>query len=788
MRGVPLDTLVDRLRAEIGHSTNPAVGINSRDYLVQVLRRTQDRLWEEYDWSHLKVSRDIDTQAGVRYYSCPNDLMYERIIEVAFKYGDDWHPLTHGIDEAEYSVWDSDRGIKSWPLIKWDIAEDTGVVDDIGVIEIWPVPSRSKSSTDGQIRLTGFRNIAQMVDGASKCELDGTLIVLMAAAEIQARQNQADAQIKLQAAQSLLSRLMNQTSNKKKSTSFNSGEQSCSSQFRPREISSVTSYGSGGGGTPGTPPYDLSQNFLNNLGDVNTFPIEGHVLTWDQATKQWISKAPETSTPSEGVEEAPIDGKPYLRRDASWEIAAEVTGDFVPRDGSTPMYGNLEIELSEAGDIDGLTIKSTQDSGTDMHLRIGGARSSSGDNVANVDFMNYANQSTGGEYELASIQAGDPLGDAAQKDGELRFYTSKGGVLFKHMELASNGNLNIYTRNSTLWREEEDDSEIRVEVYAKGGDDNIQRGGIRLFDTDGNYSAPGTEGASNTAVIELRSYGYQSGLQGAALVMGPNSGTSTSNQDFTAISGFNNLRSNKDSASFFIGGTGAKRWTWLGNNIDQGAGIKGLEEIGLHIDRPAGGQEDLLWAGINGRETLRIDKDGHLRMTEELGTNFYPSGIICSPAGSAANDWGGSISLNDNILFGVCNPDETDGRFGGAVDTFCFDYGFAKKNFAQLDGAVFRGSVRIENNADLIMGSGTSNFYHSGIIAEFEAGINQNSGPIFNLPDLSEGKWGSSRLLAANKGYVDDVAAAALNDALTEIDSLKKTLAALTSRLEAAGL
>ena len=66
MRGIRLDELVDRLRAEVGHSTNAQVGQNSADYLIQVLSRTQRRLDEEYDWQHLKVHRDITVVAGQR--------------------------------------------------------------------------------------------------------------------------------------------------------------------------------------------------------------------------------------------------------------------------------------------------------------------------------------------------------------------------------------------------------------------------------------------------------------------------------------------------------------------------------------------------------------------------------------------------------------------------------------------------------------------------------------------------------------------------------------------------
>ncbi len=366
MRGVRLDDLVTDLRAEIGHSTNPSVGINARDYLVQVLRRTQDRLWEEYDWAHLKVSRDIVLQAGQRYYSVPVDLHYERIVEVGFKYGDTWHKLGHGIDERCYSTYDSDRDERSWPVAKWDVAEDTGAVDDIGVIEVWPMPSRSTTATDGTLRLTGFRRIQSLVEGGDKCELDGTLIVLMAASEIQARQNQGDAQFKLQQAQQLLSRLMNQNSNKKKSVSFTDTYDDCDG-FRPRMVGSVTSLGSSGGGTnpptePEGPPYDLSQNYLNDLLDVNAIPSDGWVLTWDASTSRWVG-----GLGAEGVEEAPQDGNQYARKDGEWSVIASVTGDYLPRDGSLPMEGNLDLWHMET---QGVTQTWYEDGGVTPRMRM----------------------------------------------------------------------------------------------------------------------------------------------------------------------------------------------------------------------------------------------------------------------------------------------------------------------------------------------------------------------------------------------------------------------------------
>jgi hypothetical protein len=223
MRGVKLEDLIRNLRAEIGHSTNTALGTNSRDALAQALRRTQDRLWEEYDWAHMKADRDIPLVAGTRYYSVPNDLPYERIIKVAVRDGTLWRQLGHGIGQDHYSHIDSDTNEQAWPVTRWDVAEDTALdPTDIGVIEVWPIPDQNgdENTMHGILRITGVRKMRPLIEESDKCDLDGTLLVLNVAAEMLARQNQADAQIKMQQAQQLLSRLFNQNSNKKKVFSF----------------------------------------------------------------------------------------------------------------------------------------------------------------------------------------------------------------------------------------------------------------------------------------------------------------------------------------------------------------------------------------------------------------------------------------------------------------------------------------------------------------------------------------------------------------------------------------
>ena len=49
-RGTSLGVLLDDLRAEVGHSLQPNLGKSTRDVLINMLQRTQRRLWDDYSW------------------------------------------------------------------------------------------------------------------------------------------------------------------------------------------------------------------------------------------------------------------------------------------------------------------------------------------------------------------------------------------------------------------------------------------------------------------------------------------------------------------------------------------------------------------------------------------------------------------------------------------------------------------------------------------------------------------------------------------------------------------
>ena len=201
-RGVTLGQLLDDVRAEVGHSLQPNLGKASRDVLIGMIQRVQKRLWEDYSWPFLKVMRDIEIQAGQRYYDLPSDVTFERVERVETKHGDYWTKLHYGVGAEQYNQHDSDRGIRSSPIRRYDTYENNQ-------IEFWPIPSNNSDLTTGtdSVRIHGIRNLSQFIATSDTADLDDQLIVLYTAAELLTRQKQGDAQSKLAQAQAHYQRL-----------------------------------------------------------------------------------------------------------------------------------------------------------------------------------------------------------------------------------------------------------------------------------------------------------------------------------------------------------------------------------------------------------------------------------------------------------------------------------------------------------------------------------------------------------------------------------------------------
>lgn len=204
-RGIQLVQLVQDVRAEIGHSQNPALGQTARAGLVRALQRVQQQLYADFEWPHLKVDRDIVLAVGQRYYGFPDDLDFDRMQSAAVKYGSNWVPLAFGIGVEQLALYDSDAGVRGAPALRWDGHEESQ-------IEIWPIPSEVGMT----LRLHGIRKLRPLVNDADTCDLDSELLIMFVAAEYLAQQKNPKADKILRAANSLYSRLRAQGSANKR--------------------------------------------------------------------------------------------------------------------------------------------------------------------------------------------------------------------------------------------------------------------------------------------------------------------------------------------------------------------------------------------------------------------------------------------------------------------------------------------------------------------------------------------------------------------------------------------
>lgn len=214
-RGKSLISLLNDLRAETRRSQNPAHNTQVRDYQVELLQRTQEWLWHDFDWPHLRVRRTITLQNGQRYYAVPEDLDIDRIEKIEVRYGQVWIPVHAGIDAAHYAAHDSDLDIRSWPVRRWRIHEGEQ-------IEFWPIPDSNTDTVtlEGQIRVTGIRKLRQFIADGDLADLDNRLIVLYAAADMLQASGAKDAPMKMNQANKLYAKLRGQLTPRRKFRMF----------------------------------------------------------------------------------------------------------------------------------------------------------------------------------------------------------------------------------------------------------------------------------------------------------------------------------------------------------------------------------------------------------------------------------------------------------------------------------------------------------------------------------------------------------------------------------------
>lgn len=190
-RGTTLVKLLDYLRSECGVSQNPAHNPQVRDQQIISLQRTQEMLWGDFAWPHLRVDRVVELQAGQRYYDMPTDIDIDRIERIEVRFNSAYCELKWGIEACHYAVFDSDLDVRSSPAQRVRIVEDEQ-------LEIWPIPDvdADPDTLEGRVKITGIRQLRPLVADDDRADLDDRLIVLYAAAEWLARNGAKDAQVK----------------------------------------------------------------------------------------------------------------------------------------------------------------------------------------------------------------------------------------------------------------------------------------------------------------------------------------------------------------------------------------------------------------------------------------------------------------------------------------------------------------------------------------------------------------------------------------------------------------
>ncbi len=217
--GTQLQQLVSDLRAEAGQSQKVSVGTDAEDRLKRILRRTQETLYDDYDWPHLTIFASKPLVAGQRYYDMPTTMPFMNVIDVAVIDGTGQPiPVTRGIGFEEYAAYDSDNDQRSNPVQAWDLRR-TGV--SATQIEVWPIPASAQT-----LWFKGLRTLPALTSNTDTCVVDDVLIVLFAAAELLARSDSKDAELKLKLAQTRYTRLKGKTQGASSIVALGQGSQS----------------------------------------------------------------------------------------------------------------------------------------------------------------------------------------------------------------------------------------------------------------------------------------------------------------------------------------------------------------------------------------------------------------------------------------------------------------------------------------------------------------------------------------------------------------------------------
>ena len=199
-RGTQLLQLITMLRAELGRSTSPALGVADVPTLKQALNRAYETLYKK-DWQHLRREfAKITLSAGQRYYDLPALLDSDRVEKTVVWWNGEPYPLKKGIGFEQFAAYDSTIDERNSPAARWDI-RFTGTVEQI---EIWPVPADNQQT----LQFIGKSRFTRLVNDIDTCRLDDNLVVLHAAARLAVARKSNDASLFASDAKELLDELL----------------------------------------------------------------------------------------------------------------------------------------------------------------------------------------------------------------------------------------------------------------------------------------------------------------------------------------------------------------------------------------------------------------------------------------------------------------------------------------------------------------------------------------------------------------------------------------------------
>ena len=210
--GVTLATLRNEVKLEAGISTGSSHSVMNDERLNHLINRTERLAYKMDDWPSLAFEEEVAVIADAQFVTLPTNMTFAMINEVWVAYGSEWLPVTHGIGMAERSMYSDTQ--RASPIMRWEIRAP-GNVD----FEVWP-----RSSSAETLRFVGQKVLGAMSDDTDTCVIDADVLVLRVASELLAKDEKADAGIKLKAAQSLTEKLLKRLGAAKRGSFSMSGE------------------------------------------------------------------------------------------------------------------------------------------------------------------------------------------------------------------------------------------------------------------------------------------------------------------------------------------------------------------------------------------------------------------------------------------------------------------------------------------------------------------------------------------------------------------------------------